>query len=169
MSGMEKALYSIGHGARKAEDFLFLLKKYEIKYLADVRSKPFSRFHPQFNRNTLELFLKENQITYIFMGDTLGGRPDDSTCWNENGKIDYKILKTKEYFKRGIDRLRIAYEKQTNTAIMCSERNPLECHRFNLIGDYLLNENIFIHHIDEKGLIKMQSLSRKNYQEFNLF
>jgi uncharacterized protein (DUF488 family) len=160
-------LFSIGHGARKAEEFLSLLKKYKIKFLIDVRSKPFSRFHPQFNRNQLDPFLKENDIKYVFMGDTLGGRPEDKSCYNAEAKVDYNLLQEKDFFKAGIERLKAANELDSHSAIMCSERNPFDCHRFNLIGRILAKENIFIQHINEKGEITDQE--KENKSKGNLF
>ncbi len=71
----KKPIYTIGHGARKAEDFLALLKRYGIEYLVDVRFQPFSRYHPQFSQQNLKSFLEENGIRYVFMGDTLAGDP----------------------------------------------------------------------------------------------
>src|SRR5688572_8572942 len=112
-------IYTIGHGARKAEDFLELLKRYKIAYLVDVRSQPFSRYHPQFTQKTLQTFLEENDIRYVFMGDTLGGRPKDPTCYDEDGKINYNKVKTKEFFQEGIGRLKTAYKKNLPVAIMC--------------------------------------------------
>jgi uncharacterized protein (DUF488 family) len=160
---MKKDLYSIGHGARKIEDLLFLLKKYKIKYLADVRSVPFSRFHPQFNKVSLDKCLGENGIRYVFMGDTLGGRPDDQDCYKD-GKINYEIVKTKDFFLEGIERLKTAYIKGIPMAIMCSERDPAQCHRYRLIGDTLADEGIILKHINEKGNIKDQ-VTLKNEQE----
>jgi len=146
-------LYTIGHGNRKAEDFLALLKEYGIKYLVDVRSVPFSRFHSQFNRNALESFLAQHGIRYVFMGNELGGRPKDVSCYRK-GMVDYEILKTKEFFKTGINRLTTAYHKDLNLAIMCSERNPRECHRSKLIAQVLTAGNIIVQHIDEQGKLK---------------
>jgi uncharacterized protein (DUF488 family) len=154
----KKPLYTIGHGRRKSEDFLALLKAYGIEYLVDVRSQPFSRFNPQYNQNALKRFLAEHEITYVFMGDELGGRPKDASCYNHEGKIDYEIVKTKDFFKKGIDRLKTAYNKDVNLAIMCSESKPGECHRARLIGRVLAAGHIIVHHIDESGNIKDQAM-----------
>jgi uncharacterized protein (DUF488 family) len=149
----KKPLYTIGHGSRKPDDFLALLKEYGIEYLVDVRSVPHSRFHPQFNRNALESFLAQHGVTYVFMGDELGGRPKDASCYTE-GKVNYEIMRTKAFFKHGIDRLKTAYNKDINLVIMCSERNPRECHRSKLIGQALVADHITVQHIDEHGNIK---------------
>ena len=150
-------LYSIGHGSRKADDFLALLQEYGITYLVDVRSKPFSRFHPQFNKKKLEDFLAGYRITYVFMGDELGGRPEDPSCYNSDGKVDFNKVKEKDFFKEGISRLKTAYHKQVPLAIMCSERDPAMCHRSRLIGEVLTKEGIELAHIDENGKIKDQN------------
>ncbi len=153
----QKPIYSIGHGNRKAKDFLDLLLKFEITYLIDVRSQPYSKFNPQFNQNDLKFLLERNNIKYVFMGDALGGRPLDPTCYDENGKVDYDKVKTKDFFKIGIDRLKKAYEKKIPIVVMCSESKPCECHRSKLIGRVLSKDEINLRHIDEKGKVKSQA------------
>jgi uncharacterized protein (DUF488 family) len=150
-------LYTIGHGTRKAEDFLTLLKTYEIDFLADVRSIPRSRFNPQYNQKTLQKFLAEHNITYVFLGDALGGRPQDPDCYDSLGKIDYAIVKKKLFFRQGIERLKIAHQKKIPLALMCSESKPHECHRSRLIAVALNEEQVSVMHIDEKGLLKDQA------------
>jgi uncharacterized protein (DUF488 family) len=149
-------LFSIGHGSRKAEDFLELLQKYGIRFLADVRSKPYSRFHPQFNKNKLDEFLASHDIKYVFMGEELGGRPSDLSCYDGEGKVDYELVKQKDFFRKGIDRLETASKKKVPLAIMCSERDPCMCHRSKLIGKVLWDEGINVMHIDEDGNLKDQ-------------
>lgn len=169
----KKPLYTIGHGNRKQEDFLALLKSFGIEYLIDVRSQPYSKFNPQFNQNDLKFFLERNGIKYVFMGDTIGGRPKDITCYDNEGKVDYEAVKMKEFFLNGIDRLKTAYNKDINVVIMCSESKPCECHRSKLIGKVLLTDNIVLKHIDEKGKLKDQSTVinelNKGLSEFDLF
>lgn len=88
------------------------------------------------------------------MGDTLGGRPKDPTCYDAEGKIDYELVKTKDFFRRGMERLKTAYDKGLDIAIMCSESKPQDCHRTLLIGEVLSAEGIVLKHIDETGLIR---------------
>ena len=154
---MEKHyLYSIGHGRRSAEEFLKLLGENAIDYLIDVRTTPYSRFNPQYNKNALQTFLENNSIKYIHMGDQLGGRPKEPDCYNEKGRVDYVVLSQKPYFLEGIERLKTAYDKNLRAAIMCSESKPQECHRCLLIGKVLEEQNIPVMHIDEKGKLKSQ-------------
>jgi uncharacterized protein (DUF488 family) len=169
-------IYTIGHGNRKPDDFLALLKEHKIEYLIDVRSMPFSKFNPQFNKNELNFFLERNGIKYVFMGDSIGGRPDKSkhiNCYNEDGLVDYEVFKTQDFFLKGIERLKIAFEKQINIVIMCSESKPCECHRSKLIGKVLVKDNISIKHIDENGKLKDQytviNELNKGLSEYDLF
>lgn len=169
----KKPLYTVGHGNRKPEFFFELLRKYGIKYLIDVRSTPYSKFNPQFNQNELKSFLESRGIKYVFMGDTIGGRPKDLSCYDKEGRVNYEVLITKEFFLKGIDRLKTAYNKNLMAVIMCSEGKPCECHRSKLIGKALDNENIILQHIDEKGNIKDQASVinevNKGFSELDLF
>ncbi len=150
----KNALYTIGHGSRKTDNFLSLVKEFEIQYLVDVRSQPYSRFHPQFSQNNLQRTLLTNGVQYIFMGDELGGRPKDSSCYDSNGKVDYKVIQTKDFFRRGIERLKVACDNGMKVTIMCSERNPCQCHRTLLIGEVVNKEGVVLKHIDEQGNLK---------------
>jgi len=169
----KKNIYTIGHGNRKLHEFLSLLKKFSIEYLIDVRSVPYSGYNPQFNQNNLKVFLEQNGITYVFMGDSIGGRPSDASCYDSEGKVDYEIVKTKKFFIDGIERLKNALKKNLSVVLMCSESNPCECHRSKLIGRVLSSEKIFLMHIDENGNLKEQQKVineiNKGRSEYDLF
>ena len=141
-------IYTIGYGSRSIEKLIELLHAHKIAYLIDVRSAPYSRYKPEFSKAPLANELEQHGIRYVFMGDTLGGRPDDETCY-VNGKVDYKKVKATESYQRGIQRLHAAFSQQHSIALMCSEGKPEECHRCKLIGATLTNENITVVHIDE--------------------
>ena len=148
-------VYTIGYGGRSIEQLIELLNRYEIEFLIDVRSQPYSRFHQQFSKDALENTLKQRRIGYIFMGDTLGGRPKDESCYLD-GRVDYSKVREKDFFQQGINRLFSAWEKQIRFALMCAEVKPQECHRSKLIGNTLCHQNIEVAHIDEMGELKMQ-------------
>jgi uncharacterized protein (DUF488 family) len=152
----ESAIYSIGHGNKKMEVFIKELKSFGISYLLDIRSKPFSKWYPWFNQNELKISLEENGIKYVYVGDSLGGLPDDKSCYDSDGKVVYDLLKEKDFFKDGIARLTTANEKQIKLAIMCSESNPEECHRTKLIGQELLKKKISLKHIISEKVEKSQ-------------
>lgn len=152
----ESTIYSIGHGNKKIEDFINELKSFSIHFLLDIRSKPYSKWNPQFNQAQLKIELEKNDITYVFVGDVLGGLPDDKSCYNYDGKVVYDLIKEKDFFKEGLKRLTTANEKKINLAIMCSESKPEECHRSKLIGQELLKKDVTLKHIISNKKIKSQ-------------
>jgi uncharacterized protein (DUF488 family) len=152
----ETTIYSIGHGNKKIEDFIAELKYFNIEYLLDIRSKPFSKWNPQFNQSALESELKNQEIAYVYVGDTLGGLPEDRSCYDINGKVIYDLIRQKDFFIEGLKRLTTANEKKIRVAIMCSESKPEECHRSKLIGQELLKNNISLNHIVSENRIKSQ-------------
>lgn len=154
---VDSTLYSIGHGNKTIDKLISELKYFDIKYLVDVRSKPYSRWNPHFNQDVFKAILKKHNINYLFLGNEIGGLPSDESCYTEDGKIDYAIIKDKDFFKKGIDRLLTANTKQIFIATMCSETNPEECHRSKLIGKELLLKGVDTKHILEVGKIKLQS------------
>ena len=144
---MEKStIYSIGHGNKSIETLIEELRHFSVNYLIDIRSKPYSKYSPHFNKNSLKFSLLKEKITYTFLGDSLGGLPDDQTCYT-NGHVDYDKLKEKEFFKNGLQRLIAANDKKIKVAIMCSESKPEECHRTKLIGEELKKFGIDLNHI----------------------
>lgn len=154
----QKEIFTIGHSNHTLEKFLYLLKTHDIKMLADVRSAPYSRFRPHFNKKSFAQSLTTENIDYIFMGDKLGGRPKDTSCYTD-GKVDYKKLASLSSFKHGITELlkSASYKK---LAIMCAEKEPLNCHRTVLICKALKAYPIDVKHILADG-----SLENHEYTE----
>lgn len=148
-------LYTIGYGAREIDEFVAVLQRYGVAYLLDVRSRPYSRYKPDFNKQTLERRLQAAGIRYVFMGDALGGQPDDPDCYTD-GKVDYEKVRQKPFYTAGIQRLRDAWEKQAPAAIMCSEGKPETCHRSKLIGRTLSETAVALAHIDENDQLISQ-------------
>ena len=142
-------IYTIGYGSRSIDQFIEVLQQHEIAYLIDVRSAPYSRYKPEFSREPLEAELERHGVRYVFMGDTLGGHPDDEECYDVNGKVDYERMKKTERYQSGIKRLHTAVAQKQCVALMCSEEKPENCHRSKLIGETLEKQKILIAHIDE--------------------
>lgn len=155
---MKSTIYSIGHGNKKMEDFVKELNSFNILFLLDIRSKPYSKWSPQFNKENLERELKIQDINYVYAGDTLGGLPEDRSCYDFSGKVVYDLIKEKDFFKTGLKRLTTANEKKINIAIMCSESKPEECHRSKLIGQELLKKHISVNHIISFDKLKSQEM-----------
>jgi len=139
-------IYSIGHSALAIDAFIAHLKRYGISVLVDVRSIPYSKRHPQFNREALVTALSSQGIEYDFAGRALGGKPKDPTVYR-NGRVQYSLLRRRPYFQEGLERL-IAMDTTTkNIAIMCAEKDPLRCHRFHLVSEALWEKGIEVLHL----------------------
>ena len=142
-------LYTIGHSNHKIEDFVSLLKRYEVTCIADVRSAPYSRYCPQFNKDALSVALEAAGIAYMFLGRELGARPDDPCCY-EGDCVNFQYLAKRKEFKRGIEHL-LADITKHRIALMCAEKDPLQCHRTILVSRHLKKHNIHIKHILADG------------------
>ena len=140
------SLFSIGHSNKDIAEFINELTQFEIELLIDVRSYPYSRRFPHFNRETLMRALQEAGIEYIYRGNLLGGRPKDPSCY-ENGRVNYEILRKKAFFQQGIMQLVDVAQRNIKAAIMCSENNPAHCHRSLLIGTELQKHGVKLLHI----------------------
>lgn len=152
---MADTVYSIGHGNKTIESFVGELKSFGIQYLIDIRSRPFSKWNPDFSQAPLQNHLKDFRIVYVYMGDVLGGLPADRECYTDN-HVDYEKLSQKQFFKDGLNRIVTANSKSINVALMCSESDPAKCHRSKLIGQELLKLGIHMHHIVGVGKILSQ-------------
>jgi uncharacterized protein (DUF488 family) len=162
-------IYTIGHSNLTFEEFAKLLQANGIKMVVDVRSIPYSRYSPQFNREELRERLERLGINYRYLGDSLGGKPRDPACYDGN-RPSYEKIAQKEFYKAGIEELvQIASEYQT--AIMCSEEDPHHCHRHQLIAQTLLNEHedIEVTHIRRDGRLEEGETREKTEKQLSLF
>jgi len=146
-------IYTIGHSNHPIDRFVGLLQQHGIEALADVRSTPYSRFNPQFRKEKLQGSLAEAGIRYVFLGDELGARSQDPSCYDEEGRVSYARLATTEGFRRGIERL-LAGMRNHRIAIMCAERDPLECHRTILVSRELEKAGASVTHILAAGALE---------------
>lgn len=146
------SIYTIGHSNHKIEDFIRLLRKHEISCIVDVRSAPYSRYYPQFNQDLLTLALREADIDYIYLGDKLGARPANKDCRLEN-RVDFECLAKTEEFKEGLTCL-IEAASHNRLALMCAEKEPLQCHRTILICRHLRTHIPRIKHVTADGAIE---------------
>lgn len=146
------SLLTIGHSNHSAERFIELLKQHGVDALADVRSSPFSRFNPQFNRELLQKSLAAASIRYVFLGVELGARSSDPRCY-VGDKVSYVRLAETTLFRRGIERLEQGAAKH-RIAIMCAEKDPLTCHRTILVARHLAARGFAIQHILEDGTLE---------------
>ena len=155
-------IYTIGHSNHTVESFIALLRKHAIEVLMDVRSQPYSRHVPHFNRETLAHVLQEEGFTYEHRGDRLGGRPTDEGFLLADGSVDYdRVRASKKDFQQALGEL-LALAQERRVALMCAEGDHRRCHRGQLIAPALLARDVTVLHIQPDGsLIDAASESRQ--------
>ena len=142
-------IYTIGHSNHPIEKFVSLLQAHDVTAVADVRSAPYSRRNPQFNRDALNATLRERSIAYVFLGKELGARSNDQACY-VNGRVQYELLAGTPLFQSGIARL-IDGSSRKQIALMCAEKDPLNCHRTVLVARELVKSGLEVSHILDAG------------------
>jgi uncharacterized protein (DUF488 family) len=145
-------LFTIGHSTHTLKRFLELLKTHSIEVVADVRSSPYSAYTPHFNRELLRVSLKRAGIKYLFLGQELGARSNDPSCY-EDGRVRFDRLAASDLFRHGLDRLRTGIQSY-RVAVLCAEKDPVECHRMVLVCRNMRSGPPGIHHILETGEIE---------------
>jgi hypothetical protein len=149
----EPRLFSVGHSNHDLPRLVELLRGAGITAVADVRSQPYSRRLPQFNRAELEQGLKQGGIAYVFLGDVLGGRPSDPDVYDDEGRVDYERVRRTAAFRDGLDRLVRGLDRFT-VAMLCSEDDPLDCHRGLMITPALRERGIAPLHLRKDGTVE---------------
>ena len=150
---MSLDLYTIGHSTHSIEEFLSLLEQHDIDVIVDVRSTPYSRYNPQFNKDTLIKSLRDHGIKYVFLGEELGARSSDPSCY-KNGQVQFDALSETELFKSGIDRILLGVQRDYKMALMCAEKDPLDCHRTVLVSRNLERNGLNVTHILSDGSLE---------------
>ncbi len=150
MTKRQPIILTLGHSNHPLDHFLHLLRTHAIELLVDVRSRPYSRFFPHFNKARLEAAVTEVGIGYRYLGDLLGGKPDDDRFYDPEGYVLYGLLSRSPHFLHGINEL-VAEGRRHRVAIMCAEEDPSECHRRLLITPLLINRGFAVLHIRRDG------------------
>lgn len=145
MSEIAETILTVGHSNHDLEFFVGLLDAHCVTALADVRSSPYSRFNSQFNRERLAESLKGSGIKYVYLGRELGGRSDDRSH-HERGRIRYDRLANTARFRDGLERI-VRGAEDYRIALMCAEKEPLDCHRTLLVGHELDRLGVDVAHI----------------------
>ncbi len=144
-------IYTIGHSNVEPEEIVEVLRSHGIEAILDVRSSPYSRHAPQFNREAFAEHLALAGIEYQYAGNYLGGRPRDPSCYDadDEDRVLYRKVEGKDWYLRGIEGLiHLATDKWT--ALMCAEEDPAQCHRHLLISQTLLDRGVEVQHIRHK-------------------
>lgn len=144
-------IYSIGHSTHSRERFSALLQQAGVNAIADVRSSPFSRHFPHFSQSDLKQWMRRDSVSYVFLGKELGGRPSSPSLFSD-GVADYEAMAATSPFAEGLERL-IKGAESHRIAMMCSEHDPLDCHRCLLVARQLAERGLTVGHIMPRGEI----------------
>lgn len=151
-------LYTVGHSNQTIEKFVEEIHSFGIDCIVDVRSVPYSKFTPQFNAESLNAVLKKNGIAYLPFGEEFGARRTDSYDSNNllhagfpNNQVVFELAAQTPAFLRGVERLNNGLNKGYRISLMCSEAEPLDCHRFSLVSRYFFEHGVDVQHILGKG------------------
>lgn len=149
-------LYTVGHSNVTLESFLRLLQRHHIEAVADVRTRPRSRYVPHFDAGPLREALARCAIGYVPLGRELGGRPEGDEFYDEKDRVLYGRLAASPAFQRGIDRI-LGGAASYRLALLCSEENPSRCHRHLLIGRVLRERGVEVSHIRGDGRLETEA------------
>jgi uncharacterized protein (DUF488 family) len=149
---MSHELFTIGHSTHTIERLVELLKQHAISAVGDVRSSPYSRYNPQFNREPLRDCLKAADIAYVFLGDELGARRDDPACYAD-GRVQFDLVAQTPLFREGLERLRKGIASH-RVCLLCAEKDPIACHRTILVCRHAQSQDIAVRHILEDGTLE---------------
>jgi uncharacterized protein (DUF488 family) len=145
-------ILTIGHSNHEQAAFLARLQKDDIEALLDVRSAPYSRHVPWFNKEDIEQAARAAGFMYLFMGDALGGKPSDPDLLDSQGKPNYEKLARRDRFQHGLDRLEEGRRQGRRIVLVCAEENPANCHRHLLIARQLeLERQVPVIHLLKDG------------------
>jgi len=146
------SIWTIGHSNHTFEHFAGLLQAEGIEVVVDVRSYPYSRIAPQFNREELDVALRDVGTRYLFLGDELGGRPSREEHYDEHGHARYDRMAEEAGFQAAVQRL-LNGCLEHRVALLCSEGQPSECHRRLLVGKVLADNGVQLRHILPDGAV----------------
>lgn len=148
---MSRLIYTIGHSTHDLATFLNFLSSNHINCVIDVRSVPFSARVPQYNKEVLRQFLEGNDMVYMHFPKAFGARQTNPKLLDETGRVDFEKVRLSKPFKEGIEKLRYCIERGFKPTLMCSEGNPLDCHRFSMIAYHLVKQGFSVKHIMKDG------------------
>lgn len=150
-------IYTVGHSNHSIDYFLELLRSFAISCVVDVRSIAASAYNPQFNKEPLSHFLRANDISYTHFGREFGARHREPELLDREGKVDFEKVQQTEAFRRGIEKLRQGVEEGYTLALLCSEAEPFDCHRFAMVSVALVREGFEVLHILKDKTVKANS------------
>lgn len=160
-------LFTIGHSQYRISYFISLLDKYQIDYILDVRSVPYSKYAEQYNKENINRELKMARIKYSFMGKYFGARPQNIEFYNNEGYLDFERVRKSKDFNKGIENVVLGLNQGHRIALMCTEKEPVDCHRAILVARAFEMQKIYAKHILPNGeILTQQQLNEQLLQKY---
>ena len=134
-------IYTIGYSGFKIDDFVKTLKENGVSVVIDVRSLPYSQFHSDYNKENLDFY--------------------------PNGYLDFEMFARSEVFLSGFEKIKKSMQKGFVIALMCSEKDPIKCHRTILVARAFHNAGYKVIHLLPEG----QKITQEEIEErlLNMF
>jgi len=151
----QKRIYTIGHSNVTPEELVAMLQRHGITRVVDVRSAPYSKYASQFNKGELSFHLTGAGIEYRFSGRELGGKPEDASLLTRAGGPDYDKMAARPDFQRELKDV-LDTAGQADTCLLCSEGDPMVCHRERLLARVLRSWGVEVAHILPDGELLFQ-------------
>jgi len=152
-----QAVFTAGFSNMSAERFLNNLRTYDIQTLVDVRSRPFARHTPHFNKDQIEALATRAGLRYVYLGRELGGMPDDPNLYDQQGYVLYNRIAAQPSFEKGIRQVMADLRQGSRLALTCAEDDPRHCHRRLLLGRVLRERGVGVAHILATGSLISES------------
>lgn len=152
-----QAVFTAGFSNLSAERFLNNLRTYDIQTLVDVRSRPYARYTPHFNKEQIEVLATRAGLRYVYLGRELGGMPDDPEFYDPQGYVLYDRIAAQPWFEKGIRQVMADLRQGSRLALTCAEDDPRHCHRRLLLGRVLRERGVGVAHILASGSLISES------------
>jgi uncharacterized protein (DUF488 family) len=150
-------LFTIGYSSFTIDNFITILKRYNIQVVVDVRSQPYSATYPYYNKDNIESLLNRNKIYYRNYSKEFGARQTDKRYFSAEGYLDFELFTEAPDFKQGYNKLNNSIVKGYTIALMCAEKDPAKCHRSIMVSRAFYSRGHKISHILTDGGIENQN------------
>ncbi len=151
-------VYTIGYAGITLDKFLEVMRELNVSTLIDVRSLPKSKYFYKFNDNNLKEMLAKINVDYENWKNEFGARQENLDFY-QNDVLDYEIFAQSKQFENGIEKIKKIVKENKTICLMCSEIDPINCHRAVLCGRNIARQSIEVKHIIAKrdGSIKIEN------------
>ncbi len=155
-------ILTVGHSNMALREFVELVAGQGIDVLVDTRSNPYSRWVPHFSRESLRDAARGAPVEYRYMGDSLGGKPSDRKFYGPDGSVDYAAIAQESFYVAGLERL-LELARQRVVCLLCTEEDPIQCHRRLLVGKSLTEQGVTLRHLRKRGVFEDEESVQRRY------